>query len=457
MAMEIRLERKMDAFLLDWKAKKNRKPLIIKGARQIGKTDCIRRLAKFYEHFVEIDFKLQPQYRTIVPDPKNPIPHDTRSNTQESVIKEITAIDPSKVFVPGKTLILFDEIQACPQVCTALKSFCEKGDYDLICSGSLLGINYEAISSIAVGYKEDVTMHGLDFEEFLWAKGYPKSLRSELLNSMVEGIPLSESLFSALRSHFFDFSVLGGMPAVVKDFIATGTFSGSLSTQRQIILDYRDDMKQYAGGLDKVKIEAVYDRIPVQLGKDNPKFQLTKVAHGARAREYEGVKEWLKDSGIVLISYNLNFPELPLKGNYQPDNFRLYLSDTGLLIASLDEETQEDLRANKNLGVYRGAITENMIADSFAKQGLELFFYKREDGTLEEDFFVRDAHNLIPVEAKSRNGHSKSLKALIEGDKYPDVSWGIKLGDTNIGDSGTIKTFPYFLSFLLKDYLKNHK
>ena len=443
----------MDAFLLDWKQRKGHKPLIIKGARQIGKTDCVRELGKLYEHFVEIDFKLQPQYRSIVPDPKHPIPHDTRSNTQESIIKEITAIDPSKIFVPGKTLILFDEIQAFPAICTSLKSFMEHGDYDVICSGSLLGINYESISSIAVGYKEDVTMHGLDFEEFLWAKGYPKEMRSELLEAMVSGVALSESLFSTLRSHFFDYSVLGGMPAVIRDFITSGNFTGSLTTQHQILRDYRDDMKQYAGGLDKAKIEAVFDQIPIQLGRDSPRFQLTKVVRGARAKEYVGVKEWLQDSGIVLISHNLNFPELPLKGNFQPDHFRLYLADTGLLIASLDEESQEDLRANKNLGVYRGAVTENMIADAFAKQELPLYFYKRSDGTLEEDFFVRDRNSLIPVEVKSRNGHSKSLRSLIDGTKYPDISWGIKLSDANIGFANGIMTFPYFLAFLLKDYL----
>lgn len=451
--MGIRLERKMDAFLLDWRQTEGHKPLIIKGARQIGKTDCVRNLAKLYDHFVEIDFKLQPQYRSIVPDPKHPIPHDTRSNTQESVIKEITSIDPSITFVPGKTLILFDEIQAFPPICTSLKSFMEHGDYDVICSGSLLGIHYESISSIAVGFKEDITMHGLDFEEFLWAKGYPKEIRAELLKAMLSRTALTESLFATLRSNFFDYSVLGGMPAVVRDFIASGNFTGSLSTQHQILLDYRDDMKRYAGGLDKAKIEAVFDQIPIQLGKENPKFQLTKVAHGARAREYVGVKEWLQDSGIVLISHNLNFPELPLKGNAQPDNFRLYFADTGLLVASLDEESQEDLRANKNLGVYRGAVTENMIADAFAKQGLPLYFYKREDGTLEEDFFLRDKHSLIPVEAKSRNGRSKSLRSLIDGTKYPDVSWGIKLADANIGFADGVQTFPYFLAFLLKDYL----
>lgn len=441
-----RLIRKADQFLRDWKDKEGHKPLIVKGARQIGKTECIRELGKSYASFVEINFKLEPQFRAIVSS------HSL--NTAEAIIKEISNIDPSKRFLPHHTLILFDEIQAFPEICTSLKSFRECGQYDVICSGSPLGINYASISSIAVGNKEDYDMFGLDFEEFLWAKGYPSSLRQELLERMVTGQRLSDAMYETLRSLFYDFTALGGMPEVDWNYIQSGNFSGSLDTQKQILLDYRDDMKQYAGGLDKTKIEAVFDAIPAQLGKENPKFMITKVRPKASGREFGGVKEWLADSGIALISYGLNFPELPLKGNYQLDNYRIYLADTGLLIASLDEEAQEDFRQNKNFGVHKGAVYENLVADAFHKQGLPLYFYKRPDGTLEEDFFARTKKHLVPIETKAKNGRSKSLRTLIDLEKYSDISFGIKLADANISSQNGVITFPHFLSFLVKDYLK---
>lgn len=440
-----RLPRKTDIFLKEWK-KREHKPLIISGARQVGKTECIREFGKSYESFIEINFKLKPIYKKIV--------LDTGSYEAKDIIKEISNIDPNKRFIPGKTLIFFDEVQSFPDICTSLKSFCEDGGYDVICSGSLLGLNYSSISSIAVGYQEEYRMHGLDFEEFLIAKGYASEIKDKLLGYMKNAKSIPDSLYSTLRNLFYDFVVLGGMPEVIFSYIKNGNFSGTQLLQQGIIAGYKEDMQQYADGLDKTKIQLVYDAIPAQLAKNNPKFMISKVRPYANGRDFEGVKEWLADSGIVLISRGLNFPELPLKGNTLINNYRLYFADTGLLIASLDEESQDDLRANKNLGVYKGAIYENLVADAFVKEGLPLYFYKRPDGTLKEDFFVRTKNNIVPVEVKSKNGHSKSLRTLIDLEKYQDVAFGVKLSDCNIACENKIYTFPHFLSFLIKDWLK---
>ncbi len=221
----------------------------------------------------------------------------------------------------------------------------------MICSGPLLGLNYSSISSIAVGYQEEYRMHGLDFEEFLIAKGYASEIKDKLLGYMKNAKSIPDSLYSTLRNLFYDFVVLGGMPEVVFSYIKNGNFSGTQLLQQGIIAGYKEDMQQYADGLDKTKIQLVYDAIPAQLAKNNPKFMISKVRPYANGRDFEGVKEWLADSGIVLISRELNFPELPLKGNTLINNYRLYFADTGLLIASLDEESQDDLRTNKNLGV----------------------------------------------------------------------------------------------------------
>lgn len=245
------------------------------------------------------------------------------------------------------------------------------------------------------------------------------------------------------------------MPAVVWRFIQQNNFSGTLQLQQQLLLDYEEDITKYAGGLDKGKILNVYRKIPVFLGKENKKFQISKVAHGARNREYLGVVDWLSNAGIVNVCYCLDHPELPLKGNYNPDQYKLYFADTGLLIASLDEEAQLDLRRNRNFGVYKGALFENMAAQMLVQQGYGLYYYKNTQGTLEMDFFVRDADSLIPVEVKATDGSTRSLNRLLEDSShYPDIRYGIKLSTGNIGWNGKFYTIPYFLGFLLKRWLR---
>ncbi len=324
----------------------------------------------------------------------------------------------------------------------------------MICSGSMMGINYNQIESNSVGYKEDYNMHSLDFEEFLWAKGYKNEQIEELYVNMAENRPFSRLVLDVMFENFREYMVLGGMPAVVWSFVQNKNYSGTLKRQHQILLDYEEDMTKYAIGLDHGKILNAYRKIPVFLGKDNKKFQITKIAPGARNREYIGVVDWLKDAGIVNICYCMAQPELPLKGNYNPDNYKLYYGDTGLLIASLDEEAQQDLRNNKNFNNYKGAIYANTVSEMLVKQGYSLYFYRNEKGTMEIDFFVRDSKSLVPVEVKAIDGATPSLNKIIDSDKYPDVQFGIKLGYKNIGNNGKFYTFPYFLAFMLKRFLK---
>ena len=438
------LKRKIDLFLENWKSNPDRKPLIVQGARQIGKTESIRRFAeKNYEHFIEINFALQEEFRTVFDE----------GYGVDQIIKSISFVNPSFVFAPHKTLILFDEIQIVPKGATSLKSFREDGRYDVICSGSLMGINYKEIESNAVGNKEDYFMKSMDFEEFLWAKGYSENQIDDLFGYMKEVKPLPTAVFNKLSELFRDYIVVGGMPEIVKTYVKQNNFSGILDLQKQIIRDYEEDITKYAGGLDKTKILNVYRKIPVFLGNENKKFFISKVEANARSKNYVGVVDWLVNSGIVNISYCLEEPSLPLKGHYNPDNFRLYFMDTGLLIGALDDEAQNDLRFDKNFNTCKGAIFENIVGDMLTKAGYGLFFYKDDKGHLEMDFFVRDSDSLIPVEVKANDGATVSLRNLIEKDKYQDVKYGIKLGNKNIGFNGEFYTFPYFLTFLLKRLL----
>ena len=439
------LKRKIDKYLLEWKNSPDKKPLIVKGARQIGKTESIRNFAKNnYKSVIEINFVLQKQYKDIFDD----------GFEVDSIIKNISLRNPNLEFIPGDTLIFFDELQDCINCATSLKSFNQDGRYDVICSGSLMGINYNEIESNSVGNKEDYEMYSMDFEEFLWAKGYKEEQIESLYEHMKNLIPFSNTELSVMFENFKEYMIIGGMPAIVYSFVKNNNYSGTLKMQKQILLDYEEDITKYAGGLDYGKILNVYRKIPVFLGNENKKFQISKVETGARSREYIGTIDWLINSGIINICYCLEQPELPLGGNYNPDNYRIYFSDTGLLIGSLDEEAQDDLRNNKNFNTYKGAIYENIIGDMLVKQGYKLYFYKNEKGTIEMNFFVRDKNSLIPVEVKANDGATISLNNLIDSDKYKDIKYGIKLGYRNIGFNGKFYTFPYFLTFLLKRYLK---
>lgn len=441
------LKRKIDKYLEEWKASVDKKPLIVKGARQVGKTASIRYFGeKYYNNIVEINFALQPKYKQIFAD----------GYEVDSIIKNITLLNPTLVFVPHETLLFFDELQEYPDCATSLKSFKQDGRYDVICSGSLMGLYYQQIESNSVGYKTDYEMYSLDFEEFLWAKGYDEHFINDLYQHMLELKPLSNMQMDVLGGLFSDYMILGGMPEVVSRYIESGQFSGLLQLQRQLLQDYEEDITKYASGFDKAKVLAVYRHITTFLAAENKRFQVTKIARGARNREYIGAVEWLANAGIINICYCLQTPSLPLKGNYDAKLYKVYYRDTGLLIASLDEEAQEDLRANRNFGTYKGAIFENIVADMLAKQGYDLYYYRSESPSLEMDFFVRDAQSLIPVEVKAKDNATVSLNRLISSDKekYDDIQYGIKLCNKNIGFNGKFYTFPYFLTFLLRRFLK---
>ena len=443
------LRRKVDKYLAEWFRTPNHKPLIINGARQIGKTMSVRAFGKaHYESVVEMNFVLETQYRSI-------FDNGYEVNT---ILKNISILNPSVKLLPGKTLLFFDELQKCPACATSLKSFCQDGRYDVICSGSLMGIYYEEIESNAVGFKEDYQMHSLDFEEFLWAKGYSEGQVDDLYRHMETLTPFSQLELDTLMGHFKDYMSIGGMPEVVAMFVRNGHFGGTLKLMRQLLKDYEEDITKYAKNTDKAKILAVYNHITTFLGKENKKYQITKVARGARSREYIGSVEWLREAGVVNVCYCLSNAELPLKGNYEANMYKLYYHDTGLLIASLDEEAQQDLRENRNFGTYKGAIYENIVGEMLIKSGYEqLYYYINDSPALEMDFFVRDADSLIPIEVKAKDSATPSLNHLIDWKSYPDVKYGIKLGYKNIGWNGKFYTFPYFLGFLIRKWLKLKK
>ena len=297
--MDNLLRRKVDTYLKDWKNNPDRKPLIIKGARQIGKTRSIEHFAnQNYKHVIQINFVEQKKYREIFND----------GFEVDTILRNISLLNPGFEFVPGETLFFFDELQACPNCATSLKFFKLDGRFDVICSGSLMGINYKEIESNSVGYKEDYEMYSMDFEEFLWANGYKEDFIEALYLHMKEVKPLSTLQTDKLFELFRDYVTIGGMPEVVKTFVNNKNFSGTLAIQKLLLKDYEEDITKYVEGLDKAKIKAVYNHISTFLAKENKRFQITKIGKNARNRDYVGCVEWLADAGVINICYCLNQP-----------------------------------------------------------------------------------------------------------------------------------------------------
>ena len=442
------LARKIDCVLDAWKLRPDRKPIILKGARQIGKTEAVRAFAaRHYESFVEINFSLQPQFRQVVSD----------GYDVQSVVKRLSVLLPTARFLKGRTLIFFDEIQDFPDIATSFKSFKQDGRFDVISSGSMLGIQYKNISSLPVGFKEDLDMNSMDFEEFLWAAGLGQDFVDDVYGRVLSLNGLDEGLLSRLDGLFLDYCTLGGMPEIVSGYFARGTFEGVLKTQQQLLTDYRADVRKYAVGVDQTRILNVFNHIAPQLGKENKKFQISRVAKDARFKDYRGCVEWLRDAGIIRVCPAMSFPELPIKGNVEESKFKVYMADTGLLLGALDEESQEDFRANRNLNTYKGGLYENIVAEALAKSGADLVYYKREDSTLEMDFFLRTAESLVPVEVKADSARAKSLATMIKSEHYPDITWGIKLKKGNVGFENNILTLPHWAGFLLRRLLKDCK
>ena len=436
------LKRKIDNILVEWKNREHN-PLIIRGARQIGKTTSIMEFAKKnYESVIEINFISNPEYTRIF----------RNGFSVDSIVLELSILNSNLKFIPGNTLIFLDEVQEYMDATTSLKFFALDKRFDVICSGSC-SIKNDA----SIGYKKDITLYSLDFEEFLWAKGYDDSIINTLMNNVLELKPYSDLVLDKMNSLFMEYILVGGMPKIVSTYIEQGNYSGIPNRQNQLYQDYLDDIRKYVEGLDASRVENMYLHVASQLGKDNPKFQITKLGHGARANQYEGCAQWLADAGVVNVGYCLNSLTLPLKGNENPNNYRIYFADTSLLVSSMDEDSRNDLLIDKNLGVYKGALYENFAAEALMKQGYELFFYRSDDSRTELDFLIRLKDNIVPIEIKANKGSARSLNAVIGDKKISEIKYGIKFSNNNIGVANNVLTLPFFTLFMLKRVITNMK
>ena len=438
------LKRKVEQKLIEWKNTINHKPLIVKGCRQCGKTFSVIDFAKKnYKNVVYLNFFENPDY----------ISAFNGSLEVNNIIMMLSALLGSEaVFEEDETVLIFDEIQECPEARTALKFFKIDGRYDVIGTGSLLGVKGygKEPKSIPVGSETVIDMYPLDFEEFLWANGIDTAVIELLKNTLETETPIPEALHKRMRQLLLQYTVVGGMPDVVQTFINTKRMNEVLQIQRDIIRSYEDDMVKYAEKKDKANIKECFQSIPKQLSKENKKFQYSIIKKGTTASKYAGSLQWIEDAGIISRCYNLSITELPLDGNADKDFFKVYMSDCGLFVSMLEEGTQYDI-LNGNLYGYKGAIFENLIADIFTKMGRKLYYFHKDSG-LEVDFVIRYNGECTLVEIKATSGNVKSTKTILKHPEKYHVNSAIKLGDYNVGRTGQILTLPLYMAFLIRGY-----
>ena len=436
------LKRKIELRLIEWKNTPNRKPLIIKGCRQCGKTYSVLDFAKKnYTHVVYLNFFQNPDYASVF----------AGSLEIDHIVMMLSALlGKEAVFKPGETVLVLDEIQDCPEARTALKFFRDDGRYDVIGTGSLLGVKGcgKEPKSVPVGAETVIDMYPLDFEEFLWANGIEVPVIEMLKKHLEEESPVPEALHNRLRQLMLQYAVVGGMPDAVQTFVDTKQMDEVLSIQRDIVRSYEDDMVKYADKKDKSRIKECFQSIPKQLAKENKKFQYSVVRKGSTASKYAGSLQWIEDAGIISRCYNLSITELPLDGNADKDTFKVYMRDMGLFVSMLEDGTQYDILQG-NLFGYKGAIFENLIADIFSKMGRRLYYYHKDSG-MEVDFVIRYKGECVPVEVKAMSGNVKSTKTILHHPEKYHVYHAIKLGDYNVGRNGQILTLPLYMAFLLR-------
>ena len=438
------LKRKIEQALINWKNTPNHSPLIIKGCRQCGKTFSVRDFAKKnYKYEVYLNFFKNPSYISIF---------DGSLEIDNLIMMMSALLGPSAVFKQGETVIILDEIQDCPEARTALKFFREDGRFDVIGTGSWLGVKGygKQPKSIPVGSETVIEMHPLDFEEFLWANGITPQIIDKLKEYFNEEKPVPEALHEKMRQLILQYTVVGGMPEVVDTFVKTKQMNSVLALQRDIVRSYEDDMVKYADDKDKSLIKECFQSIPKQLSKENKKFQYSIVKKGGTASKFQGSIQWIEDAGIIARCYNLDLPELPLDGNAIDDVFKVYMQDSGLLVSMLEDGTQFDILQG-NLYGYKGAIFENLMADIFTKMGRKLYYYHKDSG-LEIDSVIRYKGGATLIEVKATTGNTKSTKTILSHPEKYHVAGAIKLGDYNVGRNEKMLTIPIYMGFLLNEF-----
>lgn len=425
-----------------------KRALVIKGLRQVGKTTIVKQYCeKKYNNVIYINFMDNTSLKKI-------FDHDLVVN---DIVRDLSAAIPTAKFVPNETVIIFDELQECANARSAIKPFMIDGRYDIIATGSLIGLrgyNKKKSKGVPTGFEYTITMYPMDFEEYLYAKGINDDLLDYIKNCFIKKEKVSDSINSSFMNYFKEYLCVGGMPDVVDLFLKTNDLNQVYDLQRNILEQYKDDFGKHLdeneeetiNKIELTRIMAVYNSIPNQLAKENKKFKYSEITKNARAREYYNSIIWLKEFGLINICNNLSKLEVPLDAYKIDDEFKIYVADTGLFVAMLEKGTTNNI-LNGDLKIYKGAIFENIISDAFSKIGKNLYYYSENRG-LEIDFISKYDNELTLIEVKAKNGNAKSLKEILGSDKY-NVNKSFKLIDGNISVQDKIITIPLYMAYLI--------
>jgi predicted AAA+ superfamily ATPase len=433
------LRRKITDDLGKWKKNPKRHPLLVTGARQVGKTYIIDDFArKNYDSFIYINFETTPSLRKIFDGDLD----------MDTLAMKISARFSEKKIVPGKTILVLDEIQSCPGARTALKSFSGDPRFDVIATGSLLGLNHSKVSLYPTGYEEYLEMHTLDFEEFLWALEIDAGLISSVSEKLNRREPLDPFILETFEEHYRKYMAVGGMPEAVDDFAANKDFGRVRAIQEKIIRSYEDDISKYAEGIVRTRAKECLHSVPDQIGRRFRYNEVTGV-HGARRSMYDGGIEWLIEAGVAFKSYRVTEPALPLTYNRNMGLFKLFIHDVGLLVCMIEGETAPMLLEGDS-SVNGGKIAENAVACELVGKRIRPMHFGRKD--LEIDFVTVLGRDVVMVEVKSGNNkRSKSLDSVMSGER--GRMRGIKLERTNVAiDEEGVEHYPLFAAaFIFPD------
>jgi len=434
------LQRKSMEHLKQWKLREKKVALCIVGARQIGKTTLVREFAKeCYQNFLEINFIVTPSAKQLFAGDLN----------ADTLCENLTAF-ARKPLTVGKTLILVDEVQECPAARTAIKFLVEDGRFDYIETGSLLGVNYQQVTSYPVGFEEIYHMYPMDLEEFLTANGVQQDTLKYLQDCYEQQLPVSESIHATLLKLFKLYVIVGGMPQVVQNYVDTHDIGRVVEIQKNILTQYRLDITKYAGRNGKVKIGRIFDTLPAQLNSKNRRFKLSVVAADGRMNRYEDSFQWLADAGVALPCYNVSEPQLPLSLNTKHNLFKLYLNDTGLLCSSCMDNVQLSILQG-DLEINMGSILENIFAQQLQYNGYSLhYFDSKKHG--EVDFVVENKGNIDLLEIKSGKDYHRH-RALDNVAAVEGWYFGRKIvfAPGNVEVNGDVLYLPWYMVMFYRD------
>ena len=446
------LKRHIDKWLLEWKGNRNHKPALVRGIRQSGKTHSIRLFAEnHYQVVIYLNFWDRPDLIDVFDGELD----------ADTIIRELSVKMPLPQLQDGTTVFIYDEVQECPRALLSLKTAANEKRFDFIASGSYLGVTGYVVSDDTpkpVGCTDEFDMRTLDFEEFLWAKGYTNKELSYIREAFETQNPLSKSMHGSFTSLFREYLCIGGFPEAVCNYLETNNIYSTIQITRRITRNLQDDFGRRRGRDNRplfnanevARIRSAFSLIPSFLGKENKRFILSKITGKGAKDAGKDALDYLKDAGVIMKVHNLHVPATPLSVNVIQNQYKVFATDIGMLVGMLEDGTTDAILSGK-LGMGKGVIYESIIADALYKRGGRVFYFSKES-RLELDFVINYHGESTILEVKAANGNTKSAKTVMANPDHYGETRLIRIKDSNLSVTDSILTIPHYMAFLLFEW-----